>query len=79
MDNYYIVTNLKNRKLFNNNKIIELYKLRWEIEIFFKLLKNNFKFEQLKSKDDKLYIIISIIIYITKILTKTATQIKLIK
>jgi IS4 transposase len=43
---YTLLTNL-NSNDYNDEKIKELYKQRWSIEIFFKLLKYNFKFEHL--------------------------------
>ena len=48
-----------------------MYKSRWEIEIFFKLLKNNFKFEYIgNSKNEYIYVINQIIIYLLQIITK---------
>jgi len=50
---YYLITNLS--EVEYPNKLIEiLYKYRWKIEIYFKSLKNNFKFDAfyLKDKDE---------------------------
>jgi hypothetical protein len=43
---YTLITNLK-KDDFKDEEIKELYKNRWSVEIFFKLLKKNFKFEKL--------------------------------
>jgi len=67
-NDYYILTNLKNKRMFSDKKIIELYKKRWEIESYFKLVKSNFKFEQIDKSYEKTYIIIQIITYILKII-----------
>lgn len=75
---YTLLTNL-NLNDYNDDKIKELYKQRWSIEIFFKLLKYNFKFEYLiehnKNKDyeqyKKLYLVNLTIIYLSKIIEKT--------
>lgn len=76
---YTLITNLKNDD-YKDEEIKELYKKRWSIEIFFKLLKKNFKFEKLieynKQKDNepykKLYICNLIIIYLSDIIEKIA-------
>jgi hypothetical protein len=49
---YTLLTNL-DIKLHNDKQIKELYKQRWDIEVFFKLLKYNFKFETLKEHNTK--------------------------
>ena len=75
---YTLLTNL-NFNDYNDEKIKELYKQRWSIEIFFKLLKYNFKFEHLiehnKNKDyeqyRKLYLVNLTLIYLSKIVEKT--------
>lgn len=75
---YTLLTNL-NFNDYNDEKIKELYKQRWSIEIFFKLLKYNFKFEHLiehnKNKDyeqyRKLYLVNLTLIYLSKIIEKT--------
>ena len=41
---YTLVTNLS-IETYDDNKVKELYKQRWSVELFFKLLKYNFKFE----------------------------------
>jgi putative transposase len=76
---YTLITNL-NKDEYNDEKIKELYKKRWSVEIFFKLLKKNFKFETLieynKEQNDisykKLYICNLIIIYLSNIVENIA-------
>ena len=76
---YTLITNL-NGDEYNDEKIKELYKKRWSVEIFFKLLKKNFKFETLieynKEQNDisykKLYICNLIIIYLSNIVENIA-------
>lgn len=75
---YTIVTNLNN-KFYDDYDIKEIYKERWNIEVFFKLLKKNFKFEHLKEHNKnnnydsyiKIYYVNLIIIYLAKIIEKT--------
>ena len=58
----------------DDHKIMEIYKSRWDIEIFFKLIKSNLKFQHVKESDDdqiqKLYICDMIIIYISRLIDK---------
>ena len=75
---YVLVTNLP-LKTHTYEQIKDLYKNRWNVEIFFKLLKYNFKFEYLTEHDKKqsndayvkLYLVNLIIIYLAKIIEKT--------
>jgi len=75
---YTLLTNL-NKDSYDDEKIKEIYKKRWNIEIFFKLLKYNFKFEHLVEhnkkmdydKYKKLCLVNLIIIYLAKIIEKT--------
>ena len=75
---YTLLTNLSLNN-YDDNKIKELYKQRWDIEVFFKLLKYNFKFEILKEHNQtqsteqykKLYMVNLIAIYLGKIIEKT--------
>ena len=75
---YTLVTNLQT-EIYKDDKIKELYKERWSVEIFFKLVKYNFKFEhlsehnKLNNNEDykKLYLVNLIIIYLAKIIEKT--------
>jgi len=69
-----LVTNLTNKREYSDAKLLEYYRERWDIEIFFKLLKNNFKFQHLDEKSDinhqKLYYCELIITFILKAIEK---------
>jgi Transposase DDE domain len=75
---YTLVTNLSN-ETYKDEQIKILYKERWDVEVFFKLVKYNFKFEHLLehnssfTNDDykKLYLVNLTIIYLAKIIEKT--------
>jgi hypothetical protein len=74
-ENCNLITNLVNHISYSDDKILEIYKSRWDIEVFFKYLKNNFNFQQMKEKDkddsyEKNYLCALIVAYITKILVK---------
>lgn len=45
-DEYKILTNLDDS--YTDDDILELYYKRWNVEIFFKIIKNNYKFEDLR-------------------------------
>jgi len=45
-----LITNLS--KHYNNNDLIELYKKRWSIETYFKLVKNNFNFQHMTNQEN---------------------------
>lgn len=45
-DEYKILTNLDNS--YTDNDILEIYHKRWSVEVFFKIIKNNYKFEDLR-------------------------------
>ena len=72
-----IITNLDINK-YNDEQIKKVYLSRWSIEVFFKLLKSNFKFSNLKENNkintineyNKLYYSILIIIYISHMIDK---------
>ena len=70
--NYTLITNLKDKTKYSNNLIIEYYNSRWDIEVFFKHIKYNFKFQNLDEKDQdqykKLYICELILIHIVKLI-----------
>lgn len=57
---------------FTDKQLLDKYKLRWDIEVFFKHIKNNFKFQNLNEKNKrqqiKNYICELIIMYISKII-----------
>lgn len=44
---YTLVTNLDTND-YNNDKIKDIYRQRWNVEVFFKIIKYNFKFSDLK-------------------------------
>lgn len=46
---FNLLTNLGEEK--TDQEITDLYKSRWDIEVFFKILKSNFKFSYLNEKD----------------------------
>lgn len=73
-NNCVIVTNILDKNEFSDTKILELYKSRWDIEVFFKYIKSNFKFQHLKEHSceqiNKMYICELILIYIAKIIEK---------
>ena len=71
-----LLTNLNKNSYYDEKK--EIYKKSWSVEIFFKLLKYNFKFEYLVEhnkimnydKYKKLCLVNLIIIYLAKIIEK---------
>jgi hypothetical protein len=70
----YLATNL-NEKTFNNQLIKNIYLMRWDVEVFFKLIKSNFNFASLKEHNQntliqykKKYLIILINIYLTRLI-----------
>lgn len=50
-----LITNLNNLDHYNDDKILELYKSRWNIEEFYKQLKHNFKFQYLSEHKEENY------------------------
>jgi len=70
---YSIITNIK-EETYTENKIFKIYEDRWNIEVFFKYLKKNFKLINLKEKkkedNDKTITCQLIIIYISQLLKK---------
>lgn len=69
-----IVSNLLDDKIYSSTEILNMYKSRWDIEVFFKYIKYNYKFQHVKEKYDaqykKMYICELIITYIAKIVEK---------
>ena len=67
-----LVTNLLDDKEYTQNELLKLYRSRWDIEVFFKFLKYNFKFAHIKDKNidncKKLYFCELILTYLSKIL-----------
>ena len=68
-----LVTNLLNEE-YSDKDIMNLYRSRWNIEVFFKYIKNNFKFRHIKEKSTKkckkTYICNLIITFIVKLIEK---------
>jgi hypothetical protein len=65
-----IITNLLEENTYSNETILNYYKSRWDIEVFFKYIKSNFKFQHINTKStliyEKMYIYELIITYIAK-------------
>lgn len=84
-DEYKILTNLDDS--YTNDDILELYHKRWNVEIFFKIIKNNYKFEDLRitnnNGNDILYkkhnIKILIVYLINSIISKAHSLINNVK
>ena len=74
---YTLLTNLNDID-YEKDDIKKIYKERWSVELFFKLLKYNFKFEHLTEHDKKhssdsylkLYLVNLTMIYLSKIIEK---------
>jgi hypothetical protein len=74
---YTLLTNL-NMNDYDDDEIKKIYKERWSVELFFKLLKYNFKFEHLTEHDEKhssdsylkLYLVNLTMIYLSKMIEK---------
>ena len=68
-----LITNL-NKDIYDKDKVLSLYKSRWEVEVFFKYIKSNFKFqhtsERNNDKNTKNRICNLIVIYMAKIIEK---------
>lgn len=78
-NNCNIITNLKeNNKKYSEDKIWEIYKSRWDVEVFFKYIKYNFKFQHMGKKSliarRKMCICELIITYLEKLLEKYAEE-----
>ena len=84
-NNYKLVSNLDNT--YSDNNIKEFYEKRWDIEVFFKLIKTNFNFENItyttnEEENNRYYIHnikILICCMISKILEKTYKSVNNIK
>ena len=84
-DEYKILTNLDDSYTYDD--ILELYHKRWNVEIFFKIIKNNYKFEDLRitnnNGNDILYkkhnIKILIVYLINSIISKAHSTINNVK
>jgi hypothetical protein len=71
---YDIITNLMNRKEYPDSKILDLYRSRWDVEVFFKFIKSNCKLSKLNEKRPeqrhKLMYCELILCYILKLVSK---------
>lgn len=71
INKYTLITNLCKDE-YSDQDILDIYNKRWDIEVYFKYIKNNFKLENLKEKktidNKKLLICQSIIAIIAKII-----------
>jgi len=71
-NNYHLITNLGDAKDFNDNLIIDLYKYRWEIEVYFKKIKELFKYQTFYLNDNneifKIKVIVNIVFVLVKLL-----------
>jgi len=69
-----LITNIPMDESYTDAKILELYRSRWDIEVFFKYLKSNFKFQHIMETEvanyKKMYVCEMIITYITRIVEK---------
>lgn len=85
-NDYTLITNLDLNN-YNDEKIKEIYHSRWNIEVFFKILKYNFKFSEIKitniEQNYEIYSIhnikILIIYLLAKIMEKVHFHVKKIK
>jgi len=50
-----LVTNLMDSDKYSDKMILDLYRSRWEIEIYFKFVKYNFKFQHMKEIQNEQY------------------------
>jgi hypothetical protein len=70
-NNYSLLTNLKNNNKYTDDVIKNIYNSRWNIELFFRQLKKEFKFSCLMGNENefkKTYLINLIVIYLSKII-----------
>jgi len=72
-----LVTNILNKIEYNDNQILEYYKSRWDIEVFFKYIKYNFNCsavqhqkEKYKKDSKKTYLCDLIITFIAKLVER---------
>lgn len=68
-----LITNL-DIKNYTNQEILDIYKSRWDIEVFYKYIKYNYKFQHMKKNDknnnNKMYLCELILTYIVKLIEK---------
>jgi Transposase DDE domain len=69
-----IVTNLLDENIFSKEIILDYYRSRWDIEVFFKYIKYNYKFQHLNVKSSmeyaKMYVCELILTYMAKLIEK---------
>ena len=67
-----VITNLMDANIFSDENILKIYKLRWDVDVYIKYIKNNFKCEYLTEKKEinyqKMYFCEMILTYISRIL-----------
>lgn len=77
-NNCTLYTNLTDSQMYDDNKLLSLYRQRWSIETFFKFIKGNFKFQSMKEKNNdayrKLYLCELILTYIVRMLEIVGVQ-----
>lgn len=70
-----LITNLLNSSKYSDKYIAEKYRSRWDVEVYFKLIKANFKFQNLRERDPikykKMYLCELIITYIMRLIEHT--------
>ncbi|MCH4831171.1 transposase [Flavobacterium columnare] len=59
---------LTNNKILTTKEVVDIYKQRWEIEVFFKFIKQNLNFSHLLSRDENGVKVIMYMTLITAIL-----------
>lgn len=69
-----LIVNLLDDKKYTKDVLLEMYRSRWDIEVYFKFIKNNFKFQHNKekgiTKQIKMYCCDLIMTYMEKIIEK---------
>jgi hypothetical protein len=67
-----LVTNLLDTKKYSNSTLLNLYRNRWSIEVYFKYIKSNFKFQYTTDKNSsnyrRTYVCEMILVYIINII-----------
>lgn len=70
----HLITNLLDDELYDDDRCLKLYKSRWDIEVFFRFIKDTYKFSKLTEKNQnanlKSYFCILAIEIIIKIIVK---------
>ena len=69
-EEYTLITNL-NKDNYNDDKVKDIYHKRWDVEVFFQILKSNFKFENQKNNIYNIHNIKLLIVFLfSKIIEK---------